>query len=52
MSHKCGPNCYRKRGKRSDCPYCARSDKSRSGGRIRLIVKRDTYKTGTADVVQ
>ena len=27
MSHKCGPSCYRKQGRRKECPWCNRPKK-------------------------
>ncbi len=42
MSCRCGPNCYRKRGMRSQCPSCNRYNESRrktitAGGKRRYI---------------
>ena len=42
MGHRCGANCYRKQGLRSQCPSCNRSRESRqktivAGGKRRLI---------------
>lgn len=42
MGHKCGPNCYRKQGRRSECDSCNRSKANRrktidAGGKRRHI---------------
>ena len=42
MSHKCGSGCYRKQGKRSECPRCGKrrnrlTHAIRAGGKIRRV---------------
>ena len=42
MGHKCGPSCYRKQGRRSECDSCNRYNESRrktitAGGKRRYI---------------
>ena len=40
MGHRCGANCYRKQGRRPECPSCNRSKKQR---RLAHIKKGKRY---------